>query len=82
VDGLPINGIPFRRFAGDRTNSFGCRHLLCPLAACGKSQHFGFVTDCNLHELVSLVECEGNSEKTIDGDGDAKAETAAGTDVD
>src|ERR1700738_1149364 len=29
VSGWPIDGVPFRRFAGDRTNSLRCRHLLC-----------------------------------------------------
>src|SRR6266852_7153965 len=30
VNGLPIDGIPFRRFAGDRTNGCRHRHLLLP----------------------------------------------------
>src|SRR5205807_5445046 len=29
VDGLPVNGIPFCRFARDRTNGLRRRHLLC-----------------------------------------------------
>src|SRR6202022_2943674 len=32
VDGLPVNGIPFRRFAGDRTNGCRHRHLLASYA--------------------------------------------------
>src|SRR5262249_40882863 len=51
--GLPINGIPFRRFAGDCTNSFGCRHLLCPLSQLIKFsgvQHHGEV--CPLSRSV------------------------------
>src|SRR5258708_12444321 len=29
VNGLPVDGVPFRRFASDRTTTFPCRHLLC-----------------------------------------------------
>src|SRR5580704_10071564 len=42
VDGLPVNGIPFRRFARDRTN--GCRHrhllyLVCRLTSFSRVKH-------------------------------------------
>ena len=55
LDGRPVNGIPFRRFAGDRTNSFGCRHLLCPLSRLikfSRVQHHGEV--CPLSRSVML----------------------------
>jgi hypothetical protein len=29
VDDWPVDGIPFRRFVRDRTNSLRCRHLPC-----------------------------------------------------
>src|SRR5260221_8838234 len=32
LHGRPVNGKPFGRFAGDRTNSGCCRHLLCLLS--------------------------------------------------
>src|SRR5438132_8016828 len=31
VDGLPVDGVPFRRFALERTNSMRSHHLLCSI---------------------------------------------------
>jgi len=42
VDGLPIDGVPFRRLAGDRTNSLRCRHQLISHVDC-KLRKLGFV---------------------------------------
>jgi hypothetical protein len=55
LDGRPVNGIPFRRFAGDRTNSVCCRHLLClrsRLIKFSRVQHHGEV--CPLLRSVML----------------------------
>src|SRR5260221_14177484 len=32
VEGLPVDGVPFSRFARDRTNTLRCRHLLFPMS--------------------------------------------------
>src|SRR5207245_8197536 len=53
VNGLPVDGIPFRRFAGDLTNSFSCRHLLCRISRFikfSRVQHLGEV--CPLSRSV------------------------------
>src|SRR5882762_6535003 len=57
VDGLPVNGIPFRRFARDRTN--GCRHrhllcLLCRFASFSRVKHLREVGSLSRPVLWSM----------------------------
>src|SRR5258707_9741767 len=57
LHGRPVNGIPFGRFAGDRTNSGCCRHLLCLLSRLikfSRVQHHREVCPLSRSEMLSM----------------------------